>query len=148
MEEKIRIIKEGYINNDTLIISEKQNKIFLPYSVDELKRYLRSYPEFYSSPAEVVEQEFIIPLDTFLKHPAKTRFYETYNLIRNRQGRSILYSLISAFELLGKYNLNPAIIAACKTEEQLDTYLYYLNSNKLKKFNLFNIIYEINPLEK
>lgn len=146
LEEKIRIIKEASTNNDTLIISEKQNKIFLPYTIDELEKYLKSYPEVYTSLVEVVDQEFILPFDTFLKHPARARFSETYNLIRNRQGKSIFSALIYAFKLIGRYNLNPAIIAACKTETQLDTYLYYLNSNDLGQFKLFKIIYEINPL--
>lgn len=146
LEEKIRIIKEASTNNDTLIISEKQNKIFLPYTIDELEKYLKSYPEVYSSLVDVVEQEFILPFNTFLKHPARARFSETYNLIKNRQGKSIFSALIYAFKLIGRYNLNPAIIAACKTETQLDTYLYYLNSNDLNKFKLFKIIYEINPL--
>ncbi len=146
LEEKIRIIKEASTNNDTLIISEKQNKIFLPYTIDELEKYLKSYPEVYSSLVDVVEQEFILPFNSFLNHPAKARFSETYNLIRNRQGKSIFSALIYAFKLIGRYNLNPAIIAACKTENQLDTYLYYLNSNDLGKFKLFKIIYEINPM--
>lgn len=146
IEEKIKIIKEASTNNYSLIISEKKNKIFLPYTIDELEKYLKIYPEVYTSLVDVVEQEFILPFDTFLKHPARSRFTETYNLIRNRQGKSIFSAIMYAFKLIGKYNLNPAIIAACKTEHQLDSYLYYLNSNNLDKFKTFKIIYEINPL--
>lgn len=146
LEEKIKIIKEAATNNDSLIISEKQNKVFLPYTIDELEKYLKSYPEVYTSLVDVVEQEFILPFDTFFKHPAKSRFSETYNLIRNRQGKSIFSAIIYGAKLIGRYNLNPAIIAACKTEQQLDSYLYYLNLNDLSKFNSFKVIYEINPL--
>lgn len=146
LEEKVKIIKEATSDNDSLIISEKQDKIFLPYTIDELEKYLKSYPDVYSSLVDVVNQEFILPFNSFLKHPAKARFIETYNLIKNRQGKSIFSAVAYGLKLLGRYNLNPAIIAACKTENQLDAYLYYLNSNNLSKFKNFKIIYEINPL--
>lgn len=146
LEEKVKIIKEATSDNDSLIISEKQDKIFLPYTIDELEKYLKSYPDVYSSLVDVVNQEFILPFNSFLKHPAKARFIETYNLIKNRQGKSIFSAVAYGLKLLGRYNLNPAIIAACKTENQLDTYLYYLNSNNLSEFKNFKIIYEINPL--
>lgn len=146
LEEKIKIIKEATSDNDSLIISEKQDKIFLPYTIDELEKYLKSYPDVYTSLVDVVNQEFILPFNSFLKHPAKARFVETYNLIKNRQGKSIFSAVAYGLKLLGRYNLNPAIIAACKTENQLDAYLYYLNSNNLSKFKNFKIIYEINPL--
>lgn len=146
LEEKVKIIKEATSDNDSLIISEKQDKIFLPYTIDELEKYLKSYPDVYTSLVDVVNQEFILPFNSFLKHPAKARFVETYNLIKNRQGNSIFSAIAYAIKLVGRYNLNPAIIAACKNETQLDTYLYYLNSNSVEEFKNFKIIYEINPL--
>lgn len=147
LDERIKIIKEGTSNNDSLIISEKQDKIFLPYTIDELEKYLKSYPDVYNSAKDVVEQEFTLSFKSFFKYPTRTRFVETYNLIRNRSRKSVLKALIYAFKLARKYNLSPAVIAACKNEQQLETYLYCLNSNSLNKFKIFRIIYEINPLE-
>ena len=45
-----------------------------------------------------------------------------------------------------KDNLNPAIIAACKTQEQLDDYLTCLDHNNLNAFNHFKIQFNVNPL--
>ena len=47
---------------------------------------------------------------------------------------------------LNKNNLNPAIIASCKTQHELDSYLYYLDSDNLNNFKFFDIIYEVNPM--
>ena len=42
-------------------------------------------------------------------------------------------------------NLNPAIIAACKSLKELDIYLDCLDENELDKFSCFNIVYNVNP---
>ena len=109
---------------------------------------MTSYPDSYESLQDVVEQEFILPFDYFKKHPSKSRFTETYNLLKNREGRNFMKSVSYAFRLLKKNNLNPAIIASCKTQHELDSYLYYLESNNLKLFKFFNVIYEVNPMYK
>ena len=114
--------------------------------ISELKTYMTSYPDSYESLQDVVEQEFILPFDYFKKHPSKSRFTETYNLLKNREGRNFMKSVSYAFRLLKKNNLNPAIIASCKTQHELDSYLYYLESNNLKLFKFFNVIYEVNPM--
>ena len=45
------------------------------------------------------------------------------------------------------YNkLNPAIIAACKTQEQLSNYIDCLENDKLNDFTDFEIRFEVNPL--
>lgn len=146
LEEKIKSISEGRSNNDTLVISEKKNKVYLPYTIDELEKYLKIYPEVYNSIVDVIDQEFILPFRDFFRFPVQARFSETYNLIRNRQGKSVIYSIMYGLKLLFKSNLNPAIIAACKTEEQLEDYLHCLNLNKLDKFKDFKIIYDVNLL--
>lgn len=146
LEEKIKSISEGRSNNDTLIISEKKNKVYLPYTIDELEKYLKIYPEVYTSIVDVIDQEFILPFRDFFRFPVQARFSETYNLIRSRQGKSVIYSIMYGLKLLFKSNLNPAIIAACKTEEQLEDYLHCLNLNKLDKFKDFKIIYDVNLL--
>lgn len=146
IEEKIELIEKAESDNETLIISERTNSIYLPYKVSELIRYIETYPNVYSSLSDVVEQEFILPFDYFMKHPFKSRFFETYNLIRNRQGKPVTHAVKAGLKLIYKHNLNPAIIAACKTEHELNSYLHYLDNKNLKGFKFFNIHYDINPL--
>ena len=144
--QKLYKIQNAVEDNKTLLISERLQKIYLPYKISELKTYMTSYPDSYESLQDVVEQEFILPFDYFKKHPSKSRFTETYNLLKNREGRNFMKSVSYAFRLLKKNNLNPAIIASCKTQHELDSYLYYLESNNLKLFKFFNVIYEVNPM--
>lgn len=146
LKNKLEKIITAVADNETLIISEKTNNIYLPYKIPELANYIDSYPDAYSSLSDVVAQEFILPFDYFMKHPYKSRFFETYNLMRNRQGNSVISSIASGLKLMHRNDLNPAIIAACKTEDELKTYLYYLDANRLDEFKAFNIIYQVNPL--
>lgn len=143
---KLLKIENAVEDNRTLVISERLQKIYLPYKVSELENYVESYPDSYSSLKDVVNQEFILPFDYFRKHPSKARFTEAYNLLKNREGRNFIKSVSYAFRLLNKNNLNPAIIASCKTQHELDSYLYYLDSDNLNNFKFFDIIYEINPM--
>ncbi len=143
IEEIIKKIESATEKNKTLLISEKTNKIYLPYRISELQNYMDYYPNEYKNLSDVVEQEFIINLDTFIKHPSQTRFSETYNLVRNRSGKSRLKALSYALKLRNNGSINPAIIAACKNEYELHCYLYCLEQNKTESFKFFNIIYDI-----
>ena len=145
-ESKLKKIQEATEDNKTLLISEKLQKIYLPYKLSELVNYVESYPGAYKSLKDVVEQEFILPFNYFKKNPSKSRFTETYNLLKNREGRTFIKSVSYAFRLLKKNNLNPAIIASCKSQHELDSYIYYLDSNSLNNFKFFDIIYEVNPM--
>lgn len=144
--EKIEKIKEATYDNETLIISENENKVYLPYKISELLKYVESYPDVYTSLSDVVDQEFILPFDYFTRHPYKARFFETYNLIRNRAGYSVLTALRFSLKLIYKTNLNPVVIAACKTQTELKSLLYHLDNDGLKEFKYFNIIFDVNPL--
>lgn len=137
---------EMHIDNPYLIVSEKDKKVYLPYKVSEVYSYLEKYPNSYSSFKDVIKKEFVLSLDYYTKRPAYTRFRESYNLIRDREGKSILEALKYSFDLMFKDNLNPAIIAACKTQEQLDDYLTCLDHNNLNAFNHFKIQFNVNPL--
>ena len=46
-------------------------------------------------------------------------------------------------DLMLKSELNPAIIAACKYQDQLDNYLKCLEDNTLDKFTDFEIKFDI-----
>ena len=130
-------------DNKVLLISELQNKVFLPYTVDELQQQLKENKK-YSNLKEIIENEYIIPFDRY-KNSIISHFKEAYNLMRKKEHSSITDSLNLALELSFNNLLNPAIITACKNLDELDIYLDYLSSNELDKFNLFEIKYEILP---
>lgn len=134
-------------DNNTLIISEKENRVFLPYTLSELNSYLETFPKEYSSLKNVVDKEFVLPLDYFSKHPSLSRFREAYSLVRDREAKSVFEALKYSSNVMFKYNLNPAIISACKNVECLDHYIDCLESNSLDNFNLFKIEYRLNPLK-
>ena len=130
-------------DNDTLLISQKQNKVFLPYTVSELKEKLYKNKK-YNNIQEIINNEYIIPFDRY-KNSIISRFKEAYNLMRKKEKASITDSLDLALELSFNSLLNPAIITACKNLDELDIYLDCLSSNELDKFNIFKIKYEILP---
>lgn len=134
-------------DNNTLLISEKLQKVFLPYSVKEVMSYLEQYPKEYSSFSDVVNKEFIFPYSYYSKHTVVSRFREAYSLIRDRESKSIIDAFKFAVDIMFNYELNPAIIAACKTQEELENYLSCLNRQKLDEFTTFEIKYEISPLK-
>ena len=148
ISKKVNITsKDIQENNNCLLISETKKKVFLPYSKTEVLEYLDKYPHQYTSFEDVVRQEFIYPTDYYLKHPAVSRFREAYALIRDREALSIFEAFKFAMDMMFNYNLNPAIIAGCKSRNQLENYLECLESQKLKDFKDFEIRFEIAPLK-
>ena len=133
--------------NDTLLVSERERKVYLPYSKKEVIEYLEQYPDQYRSFVDVVRQEFIFPIDFYLKHPAIARFRETYSLIRDRESKSIVEAFKLAMDTMFKYELNPAVIAACKSEDQLEKYLDCLSKKKTDEFTDFKIQFDVTPLK-
>lgn len=136
-------LKTEICDNNTLLISEIQNKVVLPYNIEDLKKELEEHPE-YTNLQDLIDTEYIISLDNY-KNSALSRFREAYNLMRKKEHASITDSLDLALELAFNSLLNPAIITACKNLDELDIYIDYLNSNELDKFNIFEIKYEILP---
>ena len=134
-------------NNNCLLISETKRKVYLPYSKSEVLEYLDKYPTQYTSFEDVIKQEFIYPTEYYLKHPAVSRFRETYALIRDREAKSIFEAFKFAMDMMFNYNLNPAIIAACKSQDQLEHYLNCLDGNTLNDFKDFEIKFEVAPLK-
>ena len=147
-EKRFNIVSSDIIeNNNCLLISETKRKVFLPYSQQEVLEYIEKYPTQYTSFEDVVKQEFISPIDYYLKHPAVSRFRETYALIRDREAKSIFEAFKFAMDMMFNYNLNPAIIAACKSQTQLEHYLECLNNTTLDNFKDFEIKFEVAPLK-
>ena len=145
-KEKIKKIESASEDNKTLLVSEKTGKIYLPYKKAELLEHIEKNPTSYKSLQDVVEKEFILPFKFFKNQSSKTRFSETYNLLKNRNDHNFMKSVSYAFKVAGIKNLNPVIISACKNKQELDSYISCLDTNKLKDFKSFDIIYEITPL--
>lgn len=131
-------------DNDTLIISEEDNKVILPYKLSEVERQYKKNKKKYSSVKDLIQNEYIIPSDNF-KNPIKSRFREAYQLIKKKEHGHLKEAIELGFELMFQSNLNPAVIAACKNLKELDIYLDCLDDNELDKFSCFNIVYNVPP---
>ncbi len=136
---------ENFEDNHVLIISEKEKKVFLPYSQKEILLYLEQYPNAYKSANDVIKKEFIVSLDYYMKHPVVARFREAYSLTRDREAKTVIDAFKYGIELMFNYDLNPAIIAACKTQQQLENYLTCKEKNKLEDFTDFKIEFRVSP---
>ena len=133
-------------DNFVLRISEKDKKVYLPYSKNEILEFLDAYPNVYPNYKSLINQEYIVDLNFYIKHPVLARFRETYSLIRDREMKSVVDAFKRSIDLMFKYELNPAIIAGLKSENQLDMFLDCLEKNNLDNFKPFKIIFEVNPI--
>lgn len=141
-DERIKTIVDAEDNNETLIISEKDDRIYLPYTLDELEDYIRNYPIEYPSRKEVVKEQYMIPLSSFYKHPAQARFIETYNLMRKREKKIVFVAFLFAIKIFIRNDLNPAVIAACKSKAELVSFIQCLDNDRISDFKPFKIIYK------
>ena len=131
-------------DNNVLLISEKDNLVYIPYKVDEIKEIFDKNNKKYKDFQDVINQNYIIPLDRF-KNPIIARFREAFSLMRKREKASISKALDLALELSFNSLLNPAVICACKNLKELNIYLDYLETNELDKFKIFDVKYEVPP---
>lgn len=143
-DEDINI--EELEDNNTLLISETKGKVFLPFTVSELKDRFSKTSSKYKNYQELIENEYILPISKF-KNASISRFKEAYNLMKNKEHSSFIASFNLAIELSFNRFLHPAIITACKNIDELDIYLDYLSDNELDKFDIFKIEYEILPIK-
>ena len=132
------------MDNDTLIVSEKDQKAYLPYKYDDIEKFYQDNKDKYISVQDVINKDYIVPLNRF-KHAVSSRFIETINLVLHKEKKSILKALDLAFELMFQYNLNPIIIAACRSLEELDIYMDCLEEDELFDFRCFKIKFEVTP---
>ena len=139
-EEKV--IENNLEDNNTLVISEEDGKVYLPYTKEEVKNEVLQNRG--TKISDVIEQNYILPLDKY-KNSMRARFREGYNLMYKREGKSKRSAILLGIELMFETNLHPAIISACKTLEELDIYLDCLEDNELEKFSCFKIIYKSLP---
>ena len=131
-------------DNKTLVISEETQKVYLPYTMNDVMEKLNNTANGYQTIEEVVEKEYIVPLSEF-KMPIISRFKEAYKFMRVKEKSSVYEALDLALELMFNSNLNPAIIRAAKDLKELDIYLDCLYENELDKFDRFKIIYKVLP---
>lgn len=139
-EEKV--IENNLEDNNTLVISEEDGKVYLPYSKDDIKNDVLQNKG--AKISDVIEEKYILPLDKY-KNSMRARFREGYNLMYKREGKSKKSAIMLGIELMFETNLHPAIISACKNLEELDIYLDCLEDNELEKFSCFKIIYKSLP---
>lgn len=128
-------------SENTLVISETQKKVILPYNIDKVNEILQNNARYHSID-EVVNKLYTRPI-SYYRFSAMARFKEAYKLVKNREKSSIFKALALGFELFGNYSLHPAIITACNSLDELDIYLACLDENDLDDFKFFNIKYEV-----
>lgn len=136
-------LDRSFIEN-TLVISELQQKVILPYNFEEIKNLFLDKNNGYSSIYEVIDKLYTIPIKNY-RFPLISRFKEAYNLVIKKEHGSAFKAFSLALELSVNYNLHPAIITACKNLDELDIYLACLETNTLYDFNYFDIKYEVPP---
>ncbi len=137
-------LEEDKYEENTLIISEIDKKVVLPYELKALKNKLENSNNTYSSIDDIINEKYTLPISLY-KNPFISRFRESYKLMRNKEKTSIKEAFDLGFELMFNYNLHPAIITACKNLDELDIYLDYLENGETNKFNCFKIKFEIPP---
>ncbi len=138
-------LNSSFIEN-TLIISDLQGKIILPYTIEKIKNILQNDKHNnYKSISDVIEKLYTKPIK-YYKFSAIARFREAYNLMIKKEHTTKFKALCLASELFTNYNLHPAIITACESLDQLDIYLACLEDNTLDEFRFFDIKYEILPV--
>ena len=140
-EEKV--IENNLEDNKTLVISEEDGKVYLPYTKAEIKNEILEHKG--TKISDLIEEKYIYPLDKY-KNAIRARFREGYNLMYKKEGKSRRSAILLGIELMFETNLHPAIISACKNLEELDIYLDCLEDNELEKFSCFKIIYKSLPM--
>lgn len=70
----------SYIEN-TLIISEEQKKVILPYTINKVKEILLNNNKEYSSLQDVIDKLYTKPIN-YYRFSAIARFRETYKLVK------------------------------------------------------------------
>lgn len=139
-EEKV--IENSLEDNHTLVISEEDGRVYLPYTKEDIKKEAEQAKGMKIN--EIIENKYVLPLDKY-KNSIRARFREGYNLMYKREGKTKASAILLGIELMFETNLHPAIISACKSLEELDIYLDCLEDNELEKFSCFKIIYKSLP---
>lgn len=137
------LLNSSFVEN-TLVISEMQGKVILPYKIQEINSILFNNNNKYSSIEDVIEKLYTKPMKDY-RFSAIARFKEAYKLVTEKEHKSKIQAFSLASELFTNLSLHPAIITACKSLDELDIYLACLEDNTLDEFPFFEVKYEIAP---
>lgn len=132
-------------NTNILIVSEKEQVAYLPYKIEDVEKYFkarRKNKHKYSSVQEVIDSKYIVSLSLY-KFPTIARFREVFNLVRKENG--LLEAFETAVELMTNFNLDPIVVRACKSVQELNIFIDCLEENETDKFPCFEIKYEVAP---
>lgn len=140
--DEAKVAQSKLEDNNVLIISEEEGKVYLPYTKDEVIRKLENTKN--TKVTEIIQDNYVIPIEKY-KNSIKSRFREGYNLMYYREHKSKKSAIFLGLELMFEFNLHPSIITACKNLQELDIYLDCLEDNELEKFSCFKIIYKATP---
>lgn len=143
--KKETVVVSPDLMENTLIISEKNQNVILPYTIVDLKDKLKDNPEEYKTIQDIIDKCYTRSLSAY-KNPSLSRFKESLSLIRERENGSLKKALDLGLELFFNSNLHPAIITACKNLDELDIYLDYLENGETDKFTCFNVIFDVAPI--
>ena len=132
---------------DNLELRIYEKRVELPYTKDEILKYLETYPKNYKTVQDVISQEFIASISIFNKHPILSKFKEAYYLCRTKEMMTIFDSFNYAKSIMFRSDINAYIIAAVKSKRQLDEYINCLENNKLDTYKYFKIVYKVNPMK-
>ena len=132
-------------NNDTLLISEVLDKVILPYTAEEVRKIIDDENNDFENEQQVIDNIFTRPLGEY-KLQAKSRYNETIKLAKKSEKCGMIDTISLALEMMKKRYLHPAIITACRSIEELNTYLDCLDKDELDDFKIFNIKYELHPM--
>lgn len=131
-------------DHKTLVISEREQKAYLPYLASDIEKIYKNANGKYTNKQELINDLYILPLSRF-KSSSISRFREAFRLMREKENSSMVKALELGLELMFHYALNPIVIAACKNIDELDIYLDCLESKELYDFKCFEIEFDVAP---
>ena len=129
-------------DNNTLLISEKENSVFLPYKAEDVQKLVDHHK--YKNVEDVIKKRYTLPLSRF-HNSFVARFKEGYHLVKTKEKGSFSQAFDLGLELMCKSNLHPAVIYACKNLKELDFFLDCLETNRLTDFTCFEVKFEMFP---
>ena len=139
-----RVTKLPLQDNNTLIISEKDKLVYLPFKVEDLKKEFIEKEKKYTGLIDLINHEYIYPISKY-RNTVTSRFREAYSLMVNKEKSSALSGLELGLELAFNYSLHPAVITACKSLDELDDYLDALDAKDMSMFKDFKVEFEVLP---
>lgn len=139
-----RVTKLPLQDNNSLIISEKDGLVYLPFKVENLKKEYIEKHKKYKGLIDLINHEYILPINKY-KNTVTSRFKEAYSLMVNKEKTSALSGLELGLEVAFNYSLHPAVITACKSLDELDEYLDALDAKDMSNFKRFKVEFEVLP---